>query len=699
MNTWTHPALRAGAISLGLLFAAGIPGTAVAIHPESDEIIVTTTREGTLRAETPASVTVVSDEIVERIRPSHPSEILGRVPGVSVQQTNGEGHVTGIRQPIGTSPVYLYLEDGVPVRASGFFNHNAMYEVNLPQSGGVEVIRGPGTALHGSDAIGGVINVLTRAPASAPEASVMLEAGSDTWLRGLFSASNTWGAFGGRADLNVTHSDGWRDDSGYDRQSLTLRGDYDISDTSRLKTVFAVSNVDQDTGANSFVSKDDYENDPKRNYTPFAYRKVKSARASADWQQDAGPNGLISVTPYLRWTEMELLPTWQLSYDPTVYTTGYSSFGALLKYRQDLGVWRTRLITGVDLDYSPGFREEDRLLVVRNGPVFESYTNAGRIYDYDVDFWQSSPYVQLETSPTDKLRVIAGVRYDVMGFRYDNKLEDGAFTTQTPFGPREFFRPADDSLRYDRLSPSLGLTYGFSSYLNGFVGYKSSFRVPQEGQLFRQGQNASALDLKPVKADSYEVGIRGGSGTDMAWEVSAYHMTLKDDILNFNDGTLPTLSNNGETRHKGIEVALGWDFLPEWRIDVSGSVAEHEYENWVLQAGGTSFSGNEIPAAPETVANAVLTYAPERVAGLTIEAEWVHLGSYWMDDPNTTKYDGHDLANLRFNYRHRDNTQFFLRLTNIFDARWATSTRVSNGQDEYAPGLPFYVYAGISQRF
>ena len=99
------------------------------------------------------------------------------------------------------------------------------------------------------------------------------------------------------------------------------------------------------------------------------------------------------------------------------------------------------------------------------------------------------------------------------------------------------------------------------------------------------------------------------------------------------------------------------------------------------------------------MANAVLTYAPGWAAGLTVEAEWVHLGSYWMDDANTTKYDGHDLANLRFNYRYGDDTQFFLRLTNLFDSRWATSTRVSNGQDEYAPGLPFYVYAGVSRRF
>ena len=46
--------------------------------------------------------------------------------GVAVGVTNGEGHTTAIRQPFTTSPLYLYLEDGIPTRATGFFNHNAL---------------------------------------------------------------------------------------------------------------------------------------------------------------------------------------------------------------------------------------------------------------------------------------------------------------------------------------------------------------------------------------------------------------------------------------------------------------------------------------------------------------------------------------------------------------------------------------------
>jgi outer membrane cobalamin receptor len=121
-----------------------------------DEVTVTGTREGQLLSETPASVKVISGATLRQDKPSHPSQVLGQSPGVWVNVTGGEGHMTAIRQPLTTNPVYLYLEDGIPTRSTGFFNHNALYEINVPHAGGIEVTRGPGTALYGSDAIGGV---------------------------------------------------------------------------------------------------------------------------------------------------------------------------------------------------------------------------------------------------------------------------------------------------------------------------------------------------------------------------------------------------------------------------------------------------------------------------------------------------------------------------------------------------------------
>ncbi|MGE4064536.1 MAG: TonB-dependent receptor [Rhodospirillaceae bacterium] len=683
---------------IGMCIASAFAGAEAHAQDRSamPEIVVTGSREMQLRAEVPSSISVLDRDVIANVHAAHPSELLGRVPGVTIQQTNGEGHITGIRQPVGTAAVYLYLEDGVPVRASGFFNHNALYEVNLAQSGSVEVIRGPGTALYGSDAIGGIVNAITRAPTAMPEASLTLEGGSFKWLRALGSASNTWDRFGLRADVNITHSDGWRDTTGYDRQSVTLRADYELPD-GHLKAVFAASNIDQATGANSALSRADYVNAPKTNYFPIAFRKVQSARGSLDWQREDG-NTLYSVIPYFRWSTMDLLPTFMLGFDPVNYTTGYSSVGMLAKVRYDFEPFRSRFIAGIDLDYSPGSRQEDRIALTRNSSFVTGYTTTARIYDYDVTFWQAAPYAQLESSPLRSLRLTAGVRLDVLGYKYDNLLADGAFSTPTPFGPRTYFRPGDTSVDYTRATPSFGATYTVSDSLNVFASYKQSFRVPQESQLFRQGTNIDSVGLKPVIADSYEVGMRSAVGARLGWDISLYRMIKRDDILTLTTGAGPTQTNNGKTRHQGIEVALAWQVTDELRLSSAASLSDNAYTQWIT-SGAVDLSGRKMSAAPRTSATSTLEYAPAWAEGLRAELEWVHLGRYWMDDANTQQYGGHELFNLRASYRISDSIEVFGRVSNLLDRRWSTSSSISNGQPQYAPGLPLTVYGGVTIGF
>ncbi len=323
------------------------------------EVTVTGTREGELLNETPAAVGLIKADTIRQDKPSHPAQIMGQVPGVHVNITNGEGHATAIRQPITTSPVYLYLEDGIPTRSTGFFNHNALYEINIPSAGGIEISKGPGTALYGSDAIGGVINVLTRTPPSQGEFTASGELGGHGWWRTLIGGGNAYDQGAWRADANLTHTDGWRDSTAYDRQSATLRWDQALGD-GLLKTVLGYSHVDQETGANAPLVRADYQNNPTLNYHAIAYRKVDALRLSAAWEQESGDT-LVSITPYLRDNSMELLASFTLSFDPTVYTSQNRSFGVLAKWRRDFPSMRARLIAGLDLDISPGGREEDKL--------------------------------------------------------------------------------------------------------------------------------------------------------------------------------------------------------------------------------------------------------------------------------------------------------------------------------------------------
>lgn len=662
---------------------------------ELEEITVTGTREGELKSETPLAIGTVKGEAVRDTHPSHPTEIIGRVPGAYVSVTGGEGHTTSIRHPITTSPVYLYLEDGIPVRSTGFFNHNALYEVNIPQSGGIEISKGPGTALYGSDAIGGVINVLTRPAPLEPELELNVETGSFGWTRALVSAGGTKDNNGVRVDANVTHSDGWRTKTSYDRQSSTVRWDRMMESGATLKTVVTYSNIDQATAGTSAISATDYQNNPTYNYTPISYRRVNSVRLSSAYEIETGST-LLSVTPYVRSNKMDLLPNWTLSgTSGQTSTSQNNSLGIMAKYRMDFEPMRTRVIVGADADYSPGGYVENAITATKTGNVYTSYTVGAKSYDYKAEFRGISPYLHTEFSPSDALRLNVGLRYDNLGYSYTNSL--GELTTGTKK------RPADTSVSFTHLSPKLGLTYAFTDEFNGYLSYRHTFRVPSEGQLFRQGNAANTVELKPVKVDSYDVGVRGGAADKLSYEVNAYYMTKDDDILNYTDTTVTpnttAAQNAGRTLHQGVEIGAGTPLAGSLRLDVSYSYAKHSYQSWSPKTG-LDYSGKEQAAAPNEIGNVRLSSKPEILSGGKCELEWTRLGKYWMDDANTMRYPGHDLFNFRISYKHKSGLELFGRISNLMDARWATSTSYSATLgDTYAPGNPRSFFAGVSYTF
>ncbi len=683
-----------------------------------DEVTVTGTREGRLLAETPASVKVIAGDSVRQSKPAHPSQVMGQSPGVWVNVTGGEGHMTAIRQPLTTNPVYLYLEDGIPTRSTGFFNHNALYEINLPQSGGIEVNRGPGTALYGSDAIGGVVNVLTRPAPPKPEVEVTAEIGEHGWRRLLGSTGNTWGENGLRADLNLTTTDGWREHTGYDRQSATLRWDRALGADALLKTVLTASHIDQQTAGSSAITRADYENNPTVNYTPISYRKVGALRLSSAWERESGDT-LVSLTPYLRDNRMELLANWSLSYDPTVYTTANRSFGLMGKWRRDFAPMRARLIAGIDLDVSPGSREENRLGALTTtgtgvSKIYTGYSVGTRVYDYDVTFVGASPYLHGELSPTERLRLSAGLRYDHLRYRFDNKFAAAAVSASTSENggapvTRYYGQSDDTTVRFTHLSPKLGATYALSRNASVFASYNHAFRAPSEGQLFRPSAQtnaaraqiaaASALGLKPVKADQYEIGVRGKAG-GLDYEASVYRLEKRDDILSYRDPATSATQvvNAGKTLHRGVELGLGAPVAKAWRLDAALSYAKHTYEEWLIPGTpSVDYSGKEMETAPRLIGNLRATWAAAE--GRRVQLEWVKLGSYWMDQANTRKYDGHDLLNLRVNWALSKRWALYGSVQNLLDKRYAESASVSSGTDVFAPGLPRTLYAGVEAKW
>ncbi len=699
--------------AVGLAFNAAHSQESVPRESQSavSTVIVSASREEELLSETPASIGVVDEDAIRSVGATHPQQILSQVPGVAVSVTNGEGHTTAIRQPFTTSPLYLFLEDGLPIRATGFFNHNALYELDLPMAGGIEVTRGPGSALYGSDAIGGIINMLTRAPSETPGLGLSLDAGRHGWRRLMIEGDTGEGAWGAlRIGANLTESDGWRDHTSYDRQSVDARWDVTTASGIRLKTVLAAGQIDQDTGANSPLIYADYRNDPTRNNFPIAYRKVEAFRLSTAIEKEFG-DGLLSVTPYLRDNRMELLASFSLSFDPTVYVSSNKSYGALLKWRQDFpGFMRARLIGGVDVDVSPGEREEDRLDVSVFGSgasrVFSDYRIGARIYDYDVTFRSYSPYVQAEISPTDRLRITAGFRYDTLSYEFDNNLT-GAFVQGAPTA--YYGQAPDTDIDYDRVSPKIGATFALSEEMNLYASYNTGFRAPSESQLFRPSvaPNAAeaatrallALELKPITATQIEIGWRG---TFDRWSLNlaAFELTKRDDLVSQRDlvTNVTTSVNAGKTSHRGIEAGFGVEVSQDLRLDSALSYTRHRYERWVTSTA--DFSGNDMEAAPRILSNTRVSWSP--TPRVEAQLEWIHVDDYWLEASNSSafpRYEGHDLFNVRANWEATSAITLFARVMNVTDERYADSAQISSNTPVYSPGLPRTYFAGIDVRW
>lgn len=706
----THPALASALVLTCACHASAqtldAPSGAPAATPELTLVTVTTTREQTPLRETAAAIGVIAAPAIRATGPMHPQQILGQVPGVAINVTNGEGHTTAIRQPFSTAPMYLYLEDGIPIRATGFFNHNALYEVNLPQAGSIEVLKGPGSALYGSDAIGGTVNVLTRAPAAQPGLEATLEAGSFGWRRLLLDGTGATGSEGAaRAAANLTHSDGWRDKTAYDRQSLNLRQDQALGEGALLKTIVGATHIDQQTGANSALTYDDYLNNPTKNNFSIAWRKVDALRISTQYERELGP-ALLSITPYLRSNAMDLNGSYNLSSDPRIEKTQVASLGVLGKWRQDYaGALKPRLIVGLDLERSPGTRTEDSLNLTFTGTGanrnYTGYTVGNRIYDYEASYRSASAYAQGELSPTAALRLSAGLRFDRLGYDMSNRIA----TATTTAGTRIYAQTPTASTDYTHWSPKLGATLALSPDSSLYAAYSHGFRAPAESQLFRAGSGSTVLEastkaelalaLKPVKADQLEAGWRGVAD-GWHYDLAAYHLVKRDDLVSQRDlaTNVSTSVNAGQTEHQGIELGLGKALHQAWRVDTALSYAVHRYVDWVTASA--NYSGKEMEAAPRVLANTRLGWTPR--AGTTAQLEWVRLGDYWLEAGNSAtygKYPGHDVFNLRVSHAVTPGARVFARLMNLTDRRYADSASVSSSTPVYTPALPRALYLGL----
>lgn len=663
---------RLAAFAVGLVLC----GAGAAHAAGTDEIVVTATRRESLARALPSNISRLGGDEIAFVRADQASELLNRVPGLDIQRGNGVEHLTAMRSPVLTGGAgagsFLYLENGVPLRAAGFANVNGLFEAHSEIAGAVEVVRGPGSALYGSNAVHGLVNFLTRTPADGGFVDMSVDSRDRLSGNGVTGAVS--GAQGYLGGLTLVHEGGNRAASGLDTQKLTLRHDYD-GPSVRVQTIFSGINLNQETAG--FVDGPRaYRNRALtlQNVNPEAYRDAQSLRLSSRIDLDSREGLRLSLVPYARWNEMTLLQHFLPS--KAIEESGHWSLGLLATTYVDLGE-RSSLVLGVDTEYTDGFLKEVQTLA-----SFGTFPQ-GVHYDYDVAALVLAPYAHLEWQLAERLRLVAGLRAEWT--RYD-------YATRTPADTvGRFKRPGDREDEFFTLTPKLGLVADVAPDLAAFVNLSRGARAPQTSDLYRLQPLQTVEGIKSETIDSAELGLRG-TVLKARFEIAAYWMRKEHFFFRNADGYNVS---DGRTLHRGIEAEAQVPLLPTLTLAFSGTYARHTYDfdDIVGNASEIVRSGNDVDTAPRAFGSVRLQWRPvERVLG---ELEWTHEGRYYSDAANAHSYPGHDLFNVRLSVRATPRLTVFAAVRNLLNTDYAERADYAFGTDRYFPGEGITPSAGL----
>lgn len=679
--------------------------------PSTTEVIVITgSRLASDLLSLAGNVDRISTEDIEMVSAVHPSDILNRATGVHIQTNNGMESLPSLRSPVLTGPgaagAFLFLEDGIATRSAGFANNNALSELNLAQASEIEVIRGPASAAYGSNAVHGVINVLTKTPNDAGDVSLLFSPNNSYQLQG--TLGREMGEHGLSGNFQAIEEGGYRDDSGFTSFKVNGRHDYEEG-ADKISTLISGFVLDQDTAG--FISSGDngsdcYRSDyadeklyqdrdaMEKNCDDDAYRKWSSLRIATNWQRALSVDTQISITPYFRVNDMEFRQHYLPS--KAIEENSHYSVGVASNYYWQIDP-SLAVVMGIDAEWTEG-----ELTQTQQKPDTFSFGKArqqGTHYDYDVEASTIAPYIQGDWQVNNALKFTGSIRFDATAYRYNNLVVDG--TTKADGSscvnnsgddvPCLYYRPSDSDDQFNNSSTKLGFNYQLASDTALFGAWSQGFRAPQTTDLYRLQKQQVADEMDSEEINSTEFGLRGVSDK-LNYEVVIYSMT-KDNFF-FRDAQGLNVTD-GKTSHQGLELGINYDFSESINLAINYSYGDHEYEFDRLSSGVVK--GNEIDTAPKNLANTRLSWLPTE--NTRLELEWLHMGDYFLDPANKHAYAGHNLWQLRGAIKVNNHVDLFARIENLTDEKYASRADYAFGSYRFFGGQPRAMHVGVKVNF
>ena len=613
-------------------------------------IVVTATRTPTPLEEVPSSITVLDKAAIDRAQDIGAAELLLRTPGISISRNGGYGTATSLRIRGAETDQTVVVIDGVklndPSSTGGGYNFANLLIGDAQQ---IEVLRGPQSILWGSQAIGGVVNIVTASPQKAIEGSFDIEAGS----RESVSAR---AALGG-----VTGPLSWR----IGGQSFTTEGISAIAPAFGGKEADGYQNrnvagrAELALGANASIDLRGYYSSGRVEIDGFSGDAADYSH-NREFVGYAGLNFALLDGRLRNRIAYSYTDTDRDSYGPD--RDRPLSFEAAGENRR----WEYQGIFDLSQQIAVNFGVENER------SEFKSRSPSASLDTPLPDFITgraeiSSIYGQLTVRPVEGLTINGGVRHD----------------DHNRYGGRTLF--------------AAGGVWELPTGTTVRASYGEGFKAPSLYQLFSEYGNVT---LNPERADGWEAGVEQAMfGRLFTIGATYFQRTTTNQIIynSCSTGTTDPLCtvpgtdterygyylNVARAKTHGIEAVAA--------LNLGGFTLDGNY-SWTVaedRSEGTVNEGNWLPRRPRHSANASLSY--DFAFGLTLGSAVRWSGKSYDNASNATRLDDYTLVDLRAEYAISDALRLFARAENIFDEHYMTAYRYGT--------LGRSIYAGVRGRF
>jgi iron complex outermembrane recepter protein len=633
------------------------------------EVLVSVNRSPKRLEDVPARIDVLDAERVASYPATNVDNFLQAIPNVYVNRSSGifsKNSSLTMRGLDGTARV-LVLLDGVPLNfsAGGGINWHMIESAELEK---IEIMKGPASALYGNNAMGGVINLITKKPANRITGMATLFGGTYNTLGGELNFGNNFSrddkGFYWTGNLFYRQGDGYiivpeteRDSNDVALQlkefNASVKAGYHIDKNQFIETEFRFYTDKRNDGIKIYEPDGSF-----LTYTTSQYRIAYQGKLGA---MEVFANAFYHLQDYGEHSE-RLNETGD-SYKLYIRNQQSTEYGIWLNMSKK---WdkRNELSFGIDLKSGDLFAEDIYLSST------DYFKRGGKI-----DFY--ALFVQ------DEMRFLGGKLLFSLGLRLDfAQFKNGYLKVTEPTPVTAFENQFSENFHetnWKNLSPKIALKYKISPKISAYTSFSTGFMPPKiddmvSSRKVNTGFKIANPDLKPESLNNLELGLDMVPNEKLLLNLSAYYSTGSD--FQYFVGTGDTVDvdrpvvkreNISRARIYGFESSLTYQAFDNLKFTANytfnhSSIKEFNLENYY----GTDLRGLLIAETPPHQAYAGAFYTTKLI---DIYTGLNYIGEMWQDEQNTVRLEPYTTLDLRILKKIKKFT-FSLDIQNMMNKKY-----------------------------